>query len=86
MSLEVDSTCDASSSMSLEASPKRALVFMDTRTPKVYDELLADILPSSLLTAKRVPTRTWLRLQVPSPPSRHASLPSRSAMIWHCVV
>ena len=44
MSLEVDSACDASSSMSLDASPKRALVFTVTRTPKLYDELLADMI------------------------------------------
>ena len=34
---------------------------------------------SSLLRAKRVPTRTWPRSRVPiSPPSPHASVPSRS--------
>ena len=45
MWLQVDSACDASSSMSLDASPKRALVFTDTRTSKLYDELLADMMP-----------------------------------------
>ena len=44
MSLEVDSACDASSSMSLGATPKRALVFTDTITFKLYDELLADMI------------------------------------------
>ena len=43
MSLEVDSACDASSSMSLDASPKTAL-FTDTGTSKLYDELLADMM------------------------------------------
>ena len=45
MSMEVDSTCGASSSMSLDALPKRALVFTDTRMSKLYDELLADMIP-----------------------------------------
>ena len=44
MPLEVDSACAASSSMSVDASPKRALVFTDTRTSKLYDELLADMI------------------------------------------
>ena len=44
MSLEVDSACNASSSMSLDDSPKRALVFTDTRTSKLFDELLADMI------------------------------------------
>ena len=38
--LEVNSACDVSSSMSLDASPK----FTDTRTSKPYVELLADII------------------------------------------
>ena len=41
--LEVDSACEASSSISLDASSKRALVFTDTRTSKLYEELLADM-------------------------------------------
>ena len=44
ISLEVDSACDASSSMSLDASPKRSLVFTDTLTSTLYDELLADMI------------------------------------------
>ena len=43
MSLEVDSACDASSSISLDASPKSALVFTDKSTSKLYDELQANI-------------------------------------------
>ena len=42
--LEVDSACEASSSTFVDASPKRALVFTDTRTSKLYDELLADMI------------------------------------------
>ena len=42
--LEVDSARDASSSMSLDASPERALVFTDTRTSKLHDKLLADMI------------------------------------------
>ena len=40
ISLEVDSACDASSSMSLDASPK--VVGVHRHTSKLFDELLVD--------------------------------------------
>ena len=86
MSLEVDSACGASLSMSLNASPKKVLVFTDTRTSKLYDELLADMILRLIEREARPHPNLTPGTSLLSAPSPHASLPSRSATAWHCVV
>ena len=85
-SLEVDRACDASSSMSLDASSKwrwcsRTHVRPNSTTNcwQIWYFVLIE------REARPHPDRTPVTSPL-SPPSPYASLASRRAMAWHCVV